>query len=137
MAADAGDDEGFFFGDFVEVQAGGEFFFAEFVVVEAVAVEPAGGAAKLELAEAGEDVVDGLASDEVGLAEEHFAVGVEVDVGVDEAGGDGFVLKVDVTGCGVFFQFGVGADGQDPAVFDGHGCGGGKMNVEGEEVAIG
>jgi hypothetical protein len=137
VAADAGDDDGLGFGDFVEVGAGGESFFAEFVVVEAMANEPAGGAANLQSAQAGEKVVEAGAADQVGLAEEHFAEGIEVDVGVDEAGEDGFAFEVDVMSGGMVFELAVGAEGENLAVFYGQCSREGKTAIEGDEMAVG
>lgn len=91
------------------------------------------------MAEAIEDFVDAGGADEVGLAEKLGAEPVEMDVRVDEAGGEGFVFKVDslcLWNC-QFFEFSITAEGEDFTVGDRHGGCARTGIVEGDEVAVG
>ena len=92
-----------------------------------------------ECGEAGEDVIDVAGGDEVGVFEELLAVPEEVEVGVAEAGGDGFAVEVEEFGVGGGEALcgGVVSCVEDFAVVDGHGGGARAAGVEGDEVGVG
>ena len=61
-----------------------------------------------------------------------------VDVGVNQAGDEGFAAKVFVLGVasGKGAHFGVGANGEDAGAFDGDGLGDGELVVDGDDFAV-
>lgn len=73
------------------------------------------------------------------MEEEFLAVGEEVDVGVAEAGDDGFAGEIEAGDLrrSQRRDFGVGADGGDAAVSDEHGAGARLGGVESDEVGVG